>query len=412
MNLLTKKVRQRFSPDGKNVIFPAAVENIVDIDWVRINGVLQSDDSYWFNFDNSSFEFIGAPREGTDTIEIQYELVGEDVSDRIKKCRFATAFGGANDTRAFLYGNPDSPAVRYHSGIVDGKPSFAYFPETAYALVGAGEPITSICRHYDRQLIFTESGAYYSYLEYMTGSEDRLIAGFPILPLNAERGCIAPGQAVLVKNTPITLAEDGLYQWISTNIRDERNAESLSEPIDQALRQENLSEAILFNRKETSELYLCVGENCYVYNYRLKLFYRHRLPRILGFCREGDLYFYTEDGIFTVGGDTDDGTPIAALWRSKLLDFSEKRKAKKLFGTTLVAKGGEGSSLQLSLRSENETEQFTKRVHFSGAPEGDRFCLRTPKRRFGALELSLETDSSESVHVLSLFLRGRITDAE
>ncbi len=412
VNLLTRRVRQRFSPDGYKTIFPAAVENVDAIDWVKINGFIQREDSYYFDYDNSSFEFVGAPRMGTDTVEIQYVIAKEDVSDRIKKCCFATAFGGANDTRAFLYGNPDSPAVRYHSGIVDGKPSFTYFPETAFSLVGTGDPITAICRHYDRQLIFTAGSAYYSYLEYMTGSEGRLIAGFPILPLNEERGCVAPGQAILVKNTPYTLAEDGLFQWISTNIRDERNAECMSEPINHALQKEVLSSAILFNRKEQSELYLCVGENCYVYNYRLKLFYRYRVPRILGFCRGEQLYFYTEDGIFSLGGNTDDGQKIKAVWKSKLLDFSDKQRIKKLFGTTLIAKGGLGSELLLSFREENETEKITKRVHFSGNPEGERIHLDTPKRRFGALEISLETDSEESVHILALLLKGRITDAK
>lgn len=412
VNLLTKKVRQRFSPDGRNVIFPAAVENIHSIDWVTINGVLQSEDTYLFDFDNSSFEFIGAPVPGVDTVEIQYQLVGEDVSDRIKKCRFATAFGGASDTRAFLYGNPDSPAVLYHSGIVDGKPSFAYFPETAFSLVGTGEPITAVCRHYDRQLIFTTDAAYYSYLEYMEGMEQRTFAGFPILPMNSERGCIAPGQAILVENTPITLAQEGLFGWISTNIRDERNAKCLSGPIDQALQKEPLSEGILFNRKETSEMYLCVGENLYVYNYGLKLFYRYKTPCILGFCYEDGLFFYTAEGIYAVGGNTDDGAPIRAIWKSKLLDFSNKEKAKKLFGTSLIAKGGSGGELAISFRSENETEKITKRVRFFGNPEGERFSLRTPKRRFGAMELSFETDSKEEVQILSLFLRGRITDAE
>lgn len=412
VNILTKKVRQRLSPDGRGVLFPCAVENIYGIDWVKINGAVQREDSYIFNFDEACFEFIGAPRAGVDTVEIQYRLLGEDVSDRIKKCRFATAFGGANDTRAFLYGNPDSPAVRYHSGIVDGKPSFSYFPETAYALVGTGEPITAICRHYDRQLIFTTGAAYYSYLEYMNGSEGRVIAGFPILPLNEERGCIAPGQAILVKNTPVTLAREGLFQWISTNIRDERNAEWMSESIDQALRREDLSKAILFNRKENSELYLCVGENCYVYNYRLKLYYRYQLPCILGFCREDALYFYTAEGIFKVGGNLDGTERIRAYWRSALLDFSDRSKEKKLFGTRLIAKGGKGSELTLSLREENEAEKVTKRVCFSGKKEGERVSLRTPLRRFGAMELSLETDSEEGVHILSLFLKGRITDAE
>ena len=147
-------------------------------------------------------------------------------------------------------------------------------------------------------------------------------------------------------------------------------------------------------------MYLCVGENCYVYNYGLKLFYQYRLPCILGFCQKDRLYFCTKEGIFAVGGNTDDGKRIPAVWKSKLLDFSDKRKEKKLFVTTLVANGGEGDELDVSFRSDNETEKVTKRVCFSGKSEGERFRLRTPKRRFGAMEVAMQTDSEKSVHIL------------
>ncbi|MBR5295845.1 MAG: hypothetical protein IKU24_04565, partial [Clostridia bacterium] len=196
VNVLTRKVRQTFSPDGEALFFRPILTDIRRIDWVKIDGELVEETQYTWDDNKYAFSFLGAPRAGVDRLEIQYELGGESAAHRILNCRFASAFGGASDTRAFLYGNKESPGVRYHSGIVEGKPCFSYFPETAFSLVGTGDAITSILRHYDRQLIFTERGAYYSYLEYMTGSEDKIIAAFPILPLNEERGCAPCGQAL------------------------------------------------------------------------------------------------------------------------------------------------------------------------------------------------------------------------
>ncbi len=413
VNLLTRRVRQLFSPDGKAQSFKTAVRNITDIVAVRNNGKeLDQDQYYWDDIDRS-VGLTFAPLKGIDTLEIEYLLWGEDVSDRILTCRFATAFGGASDTRAFLYGSSLHGEMRYHSALVDGKPSMAYFPETCVSLVGTGEPITSIVRHYDRQLIFTQRSAYYSYLEYREGSEGRQIASFPVLPLNEERGCIAQGQALLVENTPVTLSENGLVMWVSTNIRDERNAVIFSEAIRPALSDLSEKKPILFYRKTSSELYLCFEGNLYVYSVPLKLFYYYAVPDILGFCQgEDGLYFYCEKGIFAVGGDTDDGRAIKACWRSKFWDFGSRSADKKLFSVSLYLKAGDEAQLDLTLKSENESEKLTKRVQIFGKSDGEKVTLRCTKRRFRALELCMETDAASSVCIWGLDLKGRRTDGE
>ena len=95
-------------------------------------------------------------------------------------------------------------------------------------------------------------------------------------------------EAVLVENDPCTVDHGGLLRWVSTNIRDERNAVLFSDPIAQALRREGPSRAILFNRKTTSELYLCFDTRIFVYHYGMKRFYYYELPLPVRFLCEDE----------------------------------------------------------------------------------------------------------------------------
>jgi len=374
-NLLTNTVRQSFSPDGKSLHFNPVIRDVERIHWVKRGGELVDPNTYYWDLGHSTIRFTEAPVAGVDDLEVQYEIRAEDASDRILHCRYAAGFGGS-DTRAFLYGNEDDPAMRYHSGLVEGKPSFAYFPETAYTRIGSGEPITAILRHYDRQLIFTPRAAYYSFLEYRTGADGQLLSSFPVLPLSESYGNVAPGQALLMENTPVTLDETGLCRWVSTNIRDERNAQKFSGSIARVLQGEPLSEAKLFYRRATSELMLCVGEHLFVYHEKAKLFYAYGIPHVMGFLEEGEsLWFYTKERLCLVGGTDDDGREIRAEWQSKLLDLAMPDREKQIhhMGVLLTGKFGEslsvsfekdsGGALTVAHRLEKETpELFLRRV--------------------------------------------------
>jgi hypothetical protein len=275
--------------------------------------------------------------------------------------------------------------------------------------VGAGETITSIVSHYNRQLIFTENSAYYSYLEYMSGADGKSIAAFPVLPLNKEHGNFPEGQALLVENTPYTLTRNGLFAWVSTNIQDERNAQNISTLIATALAKENAENALLFNRKATSELYVCIESRVYVYHYRLKQFYYYEICPILGFAQGEDaLYFYNERAIFRVGGDTDEGKPIRALWKSKLFSAGDRKKEKKLFGITLFAKTVAEQNLQLSLRGENGEPDEMRIVMLGAGKEHEKKKIRFLKRRFHLLQIFIQVETETPLHILGISFFGRI----
>lgn len=412
VNILSPYFKQRFSPGGTDKHFFPVVRDLEGVVWVKENGVLLPSDSYYWNEQNCALTMLVIPDEGIDTLEVMFQLKREGGEEnRILNCRGAVSFGGANDTRAFLYGNKDTPGMRYHSGVVDGKPCLEYFPEMAYAFVGSGEAITSILRHYDRLLIWTENAAYYSYLEYMNGVDGKLIASFPVLPLSDYRGCAARDQAVLVENDPCTICESGLFRWVSTNIRDERNAVLFSDPIAHALQKEDAAKAILFNRKAVSELYVCFENRMYVYHYGRKLFYYYEVKEpILSFAEVGnDLFFASEEGIFRVGGDSDEGEAIPVRWRSKKISFGDGNREKNLFRVSLLTKTESPFCFEVVLRTEKGEEE-KKNFFVSGEGEEEKVSLRFFKRRFSYLELLISGEDTAPAQILGLEIKGRLVD--
>ncbi len=410
-NILTPYIRQTFSPDGDSTKFYPAVPNVDTIEWIKVNGVLMNPNQYnWLEIQGCIY-ILNAPEAGTDTVEVMIKMLQEDASDRIQNCRFAVGFGGANDTRVFLYGNRESPMMRYHSGVVDGKPSFSYFPENAYAMVGSGSPITSIVRHYDRLLIFTENAAYYSYLEYMTGESGKLIASFPIFPLSDERGCSPEGQALLVENTPCTLCDTGLFLWQSTNIRDERNAKNISDSIARALQKERAQNALLFHRKSTSELFLCFDHRIYVYHCRLKLFYYYEIVAPGGFAElENELFFYSGNEIFRVEGTTDGGEEIPLRWTSGFLDFSSTCRRKKIFSARFLGSCSEPMEWKVSFGTENGWKDQKNKVEFLPSSEEAREEIRLSLKRLNLFKVKLESTALGPASVKGIHIKGRMTD--
>ena len=213
VNALTDRVKQVFVPDGTSVLYRLCVRNIESIERVEVGGEELPPNAWVWDFMAEAVQFARPPEREANEVVIHFRVTGYDpaLARRILNCRCAAAFGGSNDTRLFLYGCDEAPDIRFHSGMAGGVPDPAYVPATHYTRIGDGSPVTALLRHYDRQLIFTEKAAYYSYLSYETEADGGTRAVFPVLPLSDDRGNQAPYQALLMENEPVTLTEAGLF---------------------------------------------------------------------------------------------------------------------------------------------------------------------------------------------------------
>ena len=107
-------------------------------------------------------------------------------ADKINKCRFAGLYGGKNDTRVFLSGNPDEPDCDWQSGLYDPT----YFPDTGYTRMGTdASAIVGYLKQYESQVVVKSGGAQEatSYLRtYMMADDGSAL--YP-LPQGVRRGC-------------------------------------------------------------------------------------------------------------------------------------------------------------------------------------------------------------------------------
>ncbi|MBQ3866612.1 MAG: hypothetical protein II776_06890 [Clostridia bacterium] len=416
INALTPKVYQKYVPDGTSTHYHLAVRNVASIDRICRGGADVSDDAWYWDTASRTVTFLNAPLAGGDDLEIHYSVTQDDpdLAGRVLRCRHAVTFGGANDTRVFLYGCDDAPAMRYHSGMAAGVPCMGYFPALGYTQVGDGSPITGMLRHYDRQLIFTEKAAYYSTLEYVTEPDGRRRAIFPVLPLADGRGNEAVAQPLLMENEPVTWDRNGLFRWVSTNVRDERNAQCFSFAVNAHLAGWDLSRAVLFNRRSTGELFAVCGTDVLVYRYGTGSFYPYKISGSpIRFMREweGETYFGTGDAVCRVTGWRDGSSEVEACWHSSFTAVDAPDLEKNLYSGEICVDTGEGGAeCRVSVKGIDGALAAEGRwiIPATGGVKRRRMPLRYD--HFERMQVKLTSSGNVPVRVSFLTLRGKVTD--
>src|SRR5690606_20475654 len=116
--------------------------------------------------------------------------------ERIKNCSFSIGFGGSNDTRTFISGNPNLAEYVFRSGLQDPT----YWPENGYYKFV--EKVMGFSKQYDYLIVERLNGKHQvSY--HLTDAGD---VSFPSKPINDEVGTIARGSIQIVDNNPVSLS--------------------------------------------------------------------------------------------------------------------------------------------------------------------------------------------------------------
>lgn len=269
-NLLGAGFKDSFSSTGVATVYTLSLTGL-DATAVTctINGVAKTEGTHFtVNRTAGTIDFSGgtsphgAPAAGTDNVIITAYKTISGYADRIKKCRFNAIFGGANDTRVFVSGNPDSSwwNVDWRSGLSDPT----YFPDNGFVKIGKdSEKITGYSKQFDYLIIFKEDSTWTR--TYSTDSTG--LAIFPLKPLSDSIGCIATKSIAIINNNPIILSKKGVFMLQSGQVRDERNYIHQSFRVDPRLLEEsNLENAVAidFNNK----YHLAINGNVYVLDYR------------------------------------------------------------------------------------------------------------------------------------------------
>ena len=418
-NMLTGKKRQQFSADGSSTKYALAEKNIDSVTWVKINGVTST--GWTADTVAGTVTFTKAPEKGLNNLEICWEKASTAKADMIFNCTRSMNFGGNTDTRVFLYGNPDYPNYRFYSELANGLPSAEYFPETNYTVIGAST-ITDMVQQYDRQLIFTEDRAYYSYCEIRTDALGGYYPSFPVYNLNFEKGNLIKGSSAVIDNTPVTLSDDGLNRWVSTTVQDERNSVCFSQPISDTVRRilqgNRADECCLYDRQSTGELYFSTPYGLFIYNYSMGIWYRYDQINAVQMCEvKGRLYWLNDIGELYYFSDelTDDQHGvITAYWVSPMGKFGATGRKFDLTAVTVETEDSDGTEITVTAApDEADGLMNSQTVSVDGKESVGCYRFRTEiKRTRGARVTVSSSHGSRSAKILTLTFKTKSKEVE
>ena len=162
-------------------------------------------------------------------MSIAFSKTVEGYADKINQCRIAGLYGGKNDTRVFLAGNPDEPDCDWQSGLYDPT----YFPDLGYTRMGTdASAIVGYLKQYDSQLVIKSGGAQEatSYLRSYLMADDGT-ALYPLQQGAQGEGAAAPRSFATLNNLPLFLSARGVQGVFGTAVAEQRTIRSVSDAI-------------------------------------------------------------------------------------------------------------------------------------------------------------------------------------
>lgn len=417
LNSLTNKVHQTFSSDGVAKEFILAYKGTVTS--VLINGEIATCTST-----SEKVTFSTAPQQGVDNVDIYYTIDSTSVRNEVLKNIYVTKYGLANDTRIFLYGDKNRV---YFSDLGNGVPRVDYIPSINFMDIGSSnEPVTDISRQYDRLIIAKERETYYASYDSITDSTGANIIAFPVYPLNSSHGMVAKGQGQLLDNY-VTTIDSSIIMWTNTQSKDERNAEVISQRIQEWLNSKDLTKAITMDYQELKEYWLAIDNQIMIYNYGNSTFYLVEIPEKITSMvdYEGQVFIGTNEGNIHEFGEylTYGGTSIDAEWSSGFYDFGAEFRRKTMRILWLTLKPWSKTSLDINYISDRDSGEESKEIQnncFSydffnyadmtyNTQRGIKpFRIKMKAKKFAFLKIILKNKKNEKVTINSIAIKEAI----
>lgn len=351
-NLLTDRRRQRFSPEGGETCYRLLEKELTAVESVTVDG---NPVSFTADLRDGTVTLAAPPPEGIpNSVEILWRKAFDKPSPLLS-CRFCETFGGATDTRVFLYGNGSN--TLYHSGLDEfGMPCAHYFPANGFLQVDAANtPVTGLARHHDRLVVTKPDGVYFVAYDTLTDDLGNVNAAFVLRPLNKAVGHLAPGQVRLMRDNPVLVGDGALYEIVSTAVRDERNAREISGRVRHTLSGFAPADILTWDNEITSEYCCACHDRLLVHNYGNNTWYLYDNIAATALCGLSDaLVFGTVDGricLLDADARNDDGAPIATYWESGSMDFGANWRRKFSPRLWLVIKPDSGARVYVTMQS-------------------------------------------------------------
>lgn len=431
INMLNGLRRVRFSPDGSHATFTLPEKGLSSVEYAKYVATDAAIGISASDLVNGTATLSITPAAGTNTIEIGYTYP-TTYRAQILAMRFAELFNGVTDNRIFIYGDGSNKA--YYSDLdYSGTATAEYFPDLNVVNVGdANTPVTSMVRHYNQLMAFKTDSAYSIQYGDITLSSGSVTAAFYCMAVNKGIGNDAYGQVQTVVNYPRTLDGQSIYEWRPTSstgnvTSDQRNANRISERIENMLSSFSLQDSYAFVDKYNHEYYLIYNGKALVHNYAADAWYEYTefgFNVLLSY--NGELYGGTADGKIkhiSRAYQSDDGNAIDAYWQSGSMTFGADFIRKYSAMLFIALKPELHASLKVTARTNIKGDFNEKTVAYGLAtfkhanfahwsfgtnrqPQTKRLKLKAKKFAYYQLIFSSNTDWSTAT-VLAADIKAR-----
>ena len=404
VNRLNGKRRVWLSPDGTHGVFKMPEKNLASVDWVKDLATGEEITGWTADLEAGTVSLNPIPEESVNHYEVGYS-VAANYRTQVAHNLFAELYSGTTDTRVFLYGDGTNRAL--YSGMdYDGQPRADYFPDQYEVRVGdENTPITSMIRHFSSLVCYkTDScwGIEHGIVELAT---NELTPAMYCVPVNRDRGNVAPGQVRLVENNPVTAFGHELYQWVNSSYynsnlsRDERQAERISDRVQESIRRFDLKDCLMWDDNDAQEFYVVQNSWAIVWNYANGTWYTYNNFDAVKMCNfQGELYLGTSDGRvlrLTELAEGDVGEPITAVWESGAIDFGADYSRKYSSMMWVGLKPEDGTSVDVTVVTDRKDTFRDKVVSSEKAKiDGQPFMVKTKikAKKFVYYRLRLEVN--------------------
>ena len=424
INLLSAKKHMTFNSDGTASVYQLAEKDIDSVDKVIVNGTDLST-GYSTNLANGTVTFTNIPTAGTDNVEIYWS---KDNGDRhfIENMRAGIVYGGDVDTKVFLYGNESEPNRIRYSATANGAPSVEYFPGVNQVDIGPSNfAVTDLTRQYDRLIATTNKPEAYQIgidLINVNGYETPSVV---TLPLNEVHGNIAFAQGQVINNDPVTIENGQIIRWKSTNVRDERNMEVISDKIRDDLIALDLKHCKTCDFQDKNQLWVAIGNKIYIYNYFNKTYSRLTLPidvdllQVVG----RNMYITSVDGVlykFDSNYQKFDDVIIDAHWEMNFSNFGMSYQRKTMRKLWVLMQPQTSSSAEIGYITNVNESQVKKTISyklvllddvdfsdfsFKVSTNPQPFRLKLKAKKFTNLKITIDNENEDDCTILELALK-------
>lgn len=361
INLLTGRKKQSFVGNGTATAYQIVETNIdADTVLITIDGVSKIENTdFTVNRTTGVITFGVAPANLANVI-IEWVKVTSGNKELVTKNKYAMLFGPGNNTSVFLWGNPDEKNRRTWSGTLKAN----YFPVFNFTLIGSNEfAITDIVQQYDRQIIFKEDRTHYSYADVTSlGTYD-----YPVFDLNEQVGNVTYDGVQIIENNPVSIKGQSWWLWSATQVKDERNAQVISERIRKSLQSLDLTTAVTFDNQKEKEYWCNVGSMVYIWNYQNNTMYFYNNIQSTKFIDiNGQVYYGSQGKIERFEGVNDNNVAVEAeliLGFNDWGSFELRKNTREIYVSLLPASQ---TSITVAYRTNrlNEFKEVSKVIEY------------------------------------------------